>query len=63
MGYVRVRTTLANPERRTDGVEVQEALVDTGATWTTIPRDVARKPGLQVIGLRESEVFLLPAAN
>ena len=45
-----VRTTLVNPERRTDGVGVQEALVDTGATWTTIPRALAQALDLQVIG-------------
>jgi aspartyl protease family protein len=50
MGHVRVSVRLANAERREDGVEVDEALVDTGATRTTIPRDVAGKLGLQVIG-------------
>jgi predicted aspartyl protease len=50
MGHVRVRIKLANAERREDGVEVEEALVDTGATWTTIPRALAEELGLHVIG-------------
>jgi predicted aspartyl protease len=50
MGHVRVRIRLANPERREDGVGVEEALVDTGATWTTIPRTLAEELDLRVIG-------------
>lgn len=47
---MRAGIKLANPERRADGVEVEEALVDTGATWTTIPRALAHKLRLQVTG-------------
>jgi predicted aspartyl protease len=50
MGHVRVRIRLGNPERRENGVGVDEALVDTGATWTTIPRVLAEELQLQVIG-------------
>jgi aspartyl protease family protein len=50
MGRVRVRIRLANPEHREDGVGVEEALVDTGATWTTIPRTLADELDLRVIG-------------
>jgi predicted aspartyl protease len=50
MGHVRVRIRLANPESHEDGAQVDEALVDTGATWTTIPRTLADALGLRVIG-------------
>jgi predicted aspartyl protease len=50
MGRVRVRIRLANPEHRADGVGVEGALVDTGATWTTIPRTLAEELDLRVIG-------------
>src|SRR3990170_3327723 len=50
MGHVRVRITLANPERTDGAVEVEEALVDTGATWTTIPRTLAQGLDLRVVG-------------
>ena len=49
MGHVRVATKLANPARRSETVEV-EALVDTGATWTTLPRGIADDLGLDIVG-------------
>ena len=49
MGHVRVKTKIANPTRTQDFVEVDDALVDTGATWTTVTRDIATRLGLQVV--------------
>ena len=48
MGHVRVRIKLANPARVRDVVEVDDALVDTGATFTTLPRPIADRLGLEV---------------
>lgn len=50
MGHVRVKIRLANPERIDGAVQVEEALVDTGATWTTIPRTLAEGLDLKVVG-------------
>ncbi|HET9477257.1 MAG TPA: retroviral-like aspartic protease family protein [Dehalococcoidia bacterium] len=41
---------LANPNQIDDKVDVPKALVDTGATWTAVPRQLARQLGLQVVG-------------
>jgi len=49
MGQVRVKIRIANPVRRLEVVDVDDALVDTGATWTTVPRDIADRLGLQVV--------------
>ncbi len=49
MGHVRVKIRIANPARRHEGVEVDDALVDTGATWTTVPRDIADRLGLDIV--------------
>lgn len=50
MGHVRVGVKLANPERRQEAIEIENALVDTGATWTTVPRALAERLGLRLIG-------------
>jgi aspartyl protease family protein len=50
MGHVRVPIILANAEHRDLSVEVPDALVDTGATWTTIPRKLADELQLPSIG-------------
>ncbi len=49
MGHVRVRIKIANPAKHQEFVEVDDALVDTGATWTTVPRNIADRLGLQVV--------------
>src|SRR2546428_5981784 len=49
MGHVRVKIRIATPTRREEFVEVDDALVDTGATWTTLTRDIADRLGLQVV--------------
>jgi len=49
MGHVRVRIKLANPSTRADTVEVSDALVDTGATLTTVPRTLADRLNLDVV--------------
>ena len=48
MGHVRVTIKLAKPERWREPVEVQDALVDTGATFTTLSRSLAQRLGLEV---------------
>ena len=50
MGHVRVKVEIANPARRGDAIDVPEALVDTGATWTTIPRRIAEQLSLDIVG-------------
>lgn len=50
MGHVRVSVRLANPAKRRRTVEVADALVDTGATWTTVPRSLADDLGLDIVG-------------
>jgi predicted aspartyl protease len=40
---------LANAERREEAI-VEEALIDTGATWSSVPRAVADELQLPVIG-------------
>ena len=49
MGHVRVKIRIANPTRRQEFVDVDDALVDTGATWTTVTRDIADRLRLQVV--------------
>ena len=50
MGHVRVNLRLASPERPDQAIEVEGALVDTGATHTTLPRSLADQLGLRIIG-------------
>lgn len=50
MGHVRVNVRIAHPNRRDNPLDVEKALVDTGATWTVIPREIAERPGLEIIG-------------
>jgi clan AA aspartic protease len=50
MGHVRVSVRIANPNDRDHAVEVQDALVDTGATWTTLPRRIADDLQLDIVG-------------
>ena len=63
MGHVRVKVKIANPARRHQPIEVMDALVDTSATWTMIPRSLADQLGLDIIGRKrvrtaETEVQL-----
>ncbi len=51
MGYVRIMCLVRNPENRLS--EELEMLVDTGSWYVALPRRVAEKLGLRVIG-RES---------
>lgn len=48
MGHVWVKAKIGDPEKR--NVTEVEALVDTGATLTTIPRKLANKLGLKPTG-------------
>lgn len=50
MGHVRVKVRIANPNRRDEAIEIADALVDTGATWTVVPRTLADQLRLDVIG-------------
>src|SRR5437899_11929020 len=47
MGHVRVNIKLARPERWREAEPVGEALVDTGASFTTVPRALAERLGLE----------------
>ncbi len=53
MGHVTIRVSLSNPLLAGKGKVVEKALVDTGATFTTIPQPIARKLGLKSIGKRQ----------
>ena len=50
MGHVRVTVRIAHPGRRDEPVEVPDALVDTGASFTTVPRQLADRLGLETLG-------------
>ena len=50
MGHVRLGLKLANPLRRDQPIEVDDALIDTGATWTTLPRRLADQLRLDIVG-------------
>ncbi len=50
MGHVRAKVRFANPEVPNGAVDVEDALIDTGATWTTVPRAIADRLGLRLIG-------------
>src|SRR5437867_2000146 len=50
MGHVRVTIRLAHPTRREQAIEIENVLVDTGATWTVIPRSLADQLGLETLG-------------
>jgi aspartyl protease family protein len=50
MGHVRVPILIANPVDRSRRVLIESALVDTGATWTTIPRGLVSELGLEITG-------------
>lgn len=53
MGHVTITVSLSNPILAGRGKIVEKALVDTGATFTTIPQPIARKLGLKSIGKRQ----------
>ncbi len=50
MGHVRIEVRIANPVQRDQGIVVPDALVDTGATWTTVPRQLADDLALDIVG-------------
>jgi clan AA aspartic protease len=50
MGHVRVAIRIAHPYRRDEAADVTDALVDTGATVTTVPRRIAEQIGLDIVG-------------
>lgn len=52
MGHVFVNVRLANPDRGLREKLSDKALVDTGATFTTIPAATARRLRLKSIGKR-----------
>jgi predicted aspartyl protease len=53
MVHVRIRVEIANPVNRDNSVVMQDALVDTGATRTTIPRAMANKLEPEVVGSQQ----------
>ena len=50
MGHVRTAMRIAHPERRDEAAEILDALVDTGASFTTLPRALAQQLGLASLG-------------
>ncbi len=50
MGHVRVTIRIANAARRNEAIEIQDVLIDTGATWTVVPRTLADRLNLEVLG-------------
>jgi len=50
MGHVRVPVRVGNPNQRQEAIGIDSALVDTGATWTTIPRSLSEQLGLDIVG-------------
>ena len=50
MGHVKIDVKIGNPNRRDEAVTVSQALVDTGASWTTIPRELGDRLGLEKFG-------------
>jgi predicted aspartyl protease len=50
MGHVRVPIKIRNPTDDSLSAEVTDALVDTGATWTTIPHSIASALQLREVG-------------
>jgi aspartyl protease family protein len=52
MGHVNVKLKLGNPVSPSTTAIEASALVDTGATFTTIPRHMSEKLGLRVTGKR-----------
>ncbi len=55
LGYVRVRGVIANPFNRELRTEV-EFIADTGAIYTTIPKDIAEKLNLEEVGRRRFKI-------
>ena len=53
MGHVNVKLRLANPVKPDVGFVEGTALVDTGATFTTIPKEISKKLGLLPTGKRK----------
>jgi len=49
MGHVNIKLKLANPIELEKGIE-ESAIVDTGATFTTLPLSIANNLNLKVIG-------------
>lgn len=54
MGHVRVSVRIGNPLDRDLVEDVPDALVDTGATLTTVSRHLAQRLQLQVIEQHEA---------
>ena len=52
MGHVEIQLKLGNPVDPTRKPLERAALVDTGATFTTIPRSISEELGLKTIGKR-----------
>jgi aspartyl protease family protein len=53
MGHVRVAVEIANPLEPDRSVSLPDALIDTGATRTLIPRRIADELGLEIRGSAE----------
>ncbi len=52
MWIVRVAITVTNPTDRSRRREIPDAIVGTGASWTTLPKALAAELGLEIVGRR-----------
>jgi predicted aspartyl protease len=50
MGHVRVTVRISNAERPELTEELTDVLIDTGASWTVVPRELARRLELRGFG-------------
>jgi aspartyl protease family protein len=57
MGHVYVDLEIENPEKPGSLIR-HKALIDTGATYTVIPRDVCNKLGLKIEGSKAVKTAL-----
>ncbi|MPZ48526.1 MAG: aspartyl protease [Dehalococcoidia bacterium] len=47
---MRIALRISNPDDPAKAVEVPDALVDTGAAWTSVPRALVAELGLRQVG-------------
>lgn len=60
MGHVRVPIRISHPEDASRSIVVPDALVDTAATWTTVPPSIATSLGLRRVGTLPSRTAAGP---
>jgi predicted aspartyl protease len=53
MDYVRVTVRLAHPDKPDDVAVAENALIDSGATFTIVPQEMADELDLKVVRVRQ----------